>query len=112
MIAFQIFYAVFFMHVWFDTDALVEYSKLLRLKKAFRIDSWEEYRTINPRIGYLEYLRIKHTSFFVRLITCRPCLLAWVSIALAAAFGMIFWFPVTYVGAYAIYNLLCRLKRY
>ena len=112
MIAFQIFYAVFFMHVWFDTDAFVEYSKLFRLKKAFKIDSWEEYRDINPKIDYLEFLRIKHSSFFVRLISCRPCLLVWISISLAAVFGMIFWFPITYTCAYIIYNLLCRLKRY
>ena len=112
MIAFQIFYAVFFMHVWFDTDAFVEYSRLFRLKKVFKIDSWEEYRDMNPRIGYLEFIRIKHPSFFTRLISCRPCLLVWISISLAAAFGMIFWFPIVYTIAYIIYNVLCRLKRY
>jgi hypothetical protein len=112
MIIFQILYAVFFMHVWFDTDAFVEYSKLFRLKKIFKIDLWEKYREINPRIDYLEYIRIKHTSFFIRLITCKQCLLVWISIALGAAFGMIFWFPVTYLCAYTIYNILCKLKRY
>jgi hypothetical protein len=38
--------------------------------------------------------------------------LVWISIALGAAFGMIFWFPVTYLCAYTIYNILCKLKRY
>ena len=112
MIAFQIFYAVFFMHVWFDTDAFLEYSRLFRLKKAFKIDSWEKYREINPKIEYLEYLSIKHSSFFTRLISCRQCLLVWISIILAVVFGMFFWFPVTYVASYIIYNLLCRLRRY
>jgi len=112
MIAFHIFYAVFFMHIWFDTDAFVEYSKLFRLKKAFRIDLWESYREINPRIEYLEYLRLKHSSFFIRMITCKQCLLVWVSIALSAASGTPHWFPAVYVIAYIIYSLLCRLKRY
>ena len=112
MILIHILYAVFFMHVWFDTDAFVEYSKLFRLKKAFRIDLWEKYREINPRIDYLEYLRIKHGSFFIRLITCKNCLLVWISIALASVSGMFFWFPAVYVGAYTIYSLLCKLKRY
>ena len=112
MIAFQIFYAVFFMHIWFDTDAFLEYSKLFRLKRTFKIDSWEKYREINPKIEYLEYLSIKHSSFITRLIACRQCLLVWISMVLGAVFGMFFWFPVTYVGAYIIYNILCRLRRY
>lgn len=100
------------MHVWFDTDAFVEYSKLFRLKKRFKIDSWEEYREVNPRIGYLEYIRIKHSNFLIRMITCRHCLLVWISVALSSISGMALWFPAVYIGAYIIYNLLCRLKKY
>jgi hypothetical protein len=108
----QIFYAAFFMYAWFETDAFIEYSKLLRLSRRFKIDDWSLYRDVNPRIGYLEYIRLKHPGFFVRLITCKPCLLFWISGACSAIFTCIVFLPMVYVSSYIIYNLLCRSKKY
>ena len=108
----QIFYAAFFMYAWFDTDAFIEYSKLFGLSRRFRIDAWSDYREANPRIGYLEYIRIKHPSFFIRLATCKPCLLFWISAACSAIFTSVVFFPFVYVSSYLIYNLLCRSRKY
>jgi hypothetical protein len=108
----QIFYAAFFMYAWFDTDAFIEYSKLFGLSKRFRIDDWSDYREVNPKIGYLEYIRIKHSSFFIRLVTCKPCLLLWISAACSVIFTSLVFFPFVYVSSYLIYNLLCRSRKY
>jgi hypothetical protein len=106
----QIFYVVFFMHIWFDTDAFIEYSKLFRLSKLFKIDKWEEYREINPKLDYLGFLRLKHSSFFTRLISCKFCLCVWIS--LISCLTNILIFPVVYILSYSIYNILCRLIKY
>lgn len=108
----QIFYAAFFMYVWFETDAFVEYSRLLRLSRIFRIDDWTEYRAVNPKIGYLEYLSVKHPGFFSKLISCRPCLLFWISVACSAIFTSVLFFPFVYLTSYAIYSLVCRSRKY
>jgi len=108
----QIFYVVFFMYVWFETDALIEYSKLFGLKKIFRIDRWESHREINPRIEYFDYLRMNHSSFIIRLVTCPQCILVWLSIAASAIFCAIYFFPLVYVISYLIYKLLCKLKKF
>lgn len=108
----QIFYVVFFMYAWFDTDAFIEYSKLLRLSRRFKIDDWSDYREMNPKIGYLQYIRIKHPGFWIRLITCKPCLLLWLSLIASLCFSNMLMTPFVYVVSYIIYNLLCRSKKY
>jgi hypothetical protein len=112
MIAIQIFYVVFFLYMWFDTDAFVEYSKLLGLGKLLKISNWEEYREINPRLDYLEYLRLKHSSFFIRLVSCKQCLCFWISLSSFLFFTCIFLFPVVYMLSYLIYSLICKLVKY
>lgn len=108
----QIFYAVFFMYVWFETDALVEYSKLFGLKRLLRIDRWESYREINPRLEYFDYLRMNHPSFLIKLFTCPPCILVWISMASASFFSSFYMFPLVYVFSYIIYKLICKLKKF
>ena len=107
----QIFFVVFFMHLWFETDAFVEYSKLFRLDKKFKINDWEKYREINPKLDYLGYLRLKHSSFFIRLITCKFCLCIWICL-IFCLFSNFLLFPLIYVLSYSIYSLLCKLIKY
>ena len=102
----QIFYVVFLMFVWFETDAFVEYSKLFRLSSFFKIDDWEKYREINHRISYLEYLRIKHCSFFVKMLTCRQCLAFWLVLVTYSYFDGVVFFPAVYILSYLVYAVL------
>ena len=104
----QIFFVVFFMHIWFDTDAFVEYSKLFGLSKYFKINLWEKYQEINPRLDYLGYIRLKHSSFFTRLISCKFCLCVWICL-ISCFFTNFLLFPIIYVMSYIIYSLLCKL---
>jgi len=108
MFLIQISYVVFFLYMWFDTDGFVEYSKAFGLEKRFKIDLWEKYREINPKMDYLGYIRIKHDGFFVRLIGCRQCLCFWAVLASCAAFSDFFYFPAIYMASYMIYRLICK----
>ena len=108
----QIFYVVFLLYMWFDTDGFLEYSKLLGLKKRFKINLWEEYREINPKLDYLSYMRLKQSNFFIKLITCKQCLCFWLVLISCIFFTNFFYFPVIYMMAYLIYNLICKLIKY
>ena len=105
----QIFYVVFLLYIWFDTDGFIEYSKLFRLDKKFKIDLWIEYRELNPKMNYLSYIRLKHSNFFTRLISCKPCLCFWIVFLICLIFGNFLSFPIIYIMSYLIYNLICKL---
>jgi len=76
----QIFWVVFLLFIWFNTDAFIQYSKIIGLSRLFKINDWEDYRLESPRITYLEYLTLKNRGFFTKLISCKPCLTFWLSI--------------------------------
>jgi hypothetical protein len=105
----QIFYVVFLLYMWFDTDGFIEYSKLFRLDRRFKINMWMEYREINPKMNYLSYLRLKHSNFFTRLISCKQCLCFWLVLLFCMIFGNFVYFPIIYMMSYLIYNLICKL---
>jgi hypothetical protein len=105
----QIFYVVFLLYIWFDTDGFIEYSKLFRLDKKFKIDLWIEYRELNPKMNYLSYIRLKHSSFFTRLISCKQCFCFWIVFLICLIFGNFLYFPIIYIMSYLIYNLICKL---
>lgn len=104
----QSMYVSFILYIWFHTDALIEYSKLFKIEKSMNIDKWESYREINPRIGYLEYIRLKHSNFFIRLISCKSCLCFWVTLLICFIFGDILILPAVYIISYVIYNLISK----
>ena len=112
MIIVQIFYVVFLLYMWFDTDGFIEYSKLLGLEKRFKILLWQEYREINPRLDYFSYIRLKHSSFLIRLISCKQCLCFWLVLISCLFFKNFFYFPIVYMMSYLIYNLICKLIKY
>ncbi len=102
----QIFWVVLILFIWFSTDAFIQYSKVLKLSKYFRIEEWESYRISNPKIGYLDYLVLKHKSFFTKLISCKPCFNFWITLTICLIFGTLVYYPVIYISSYIIYKLI------
>jgi hypothetical protein len=100
------------MHLWFDTDAFVEYSKVFKLGKFLKINEWESYLSVNMKISYLEYIRMKHSNFITKLISCEDCLLVWVSILICLIGGNIITFPIIYMMTNILRKILCKLKKY
>ena len=103
----QIFWVIFLLFIWFDTDAFIQYSKLFKLSEKFKIDSWESYRLEN-NISYLDYLSIKHKNFLTKLISCRPCFTVWIVLFVCTLYCSILQFPIIYVISYILYKLMIK----
>ena len=69
------------LYTWHNTDAFVEYLKLLGCKKLFYIEDFEKQRDNSLSLDYNTYLIINHPNFFVKLLTCPICLSTWFNIA-------------------------------
>ena len=101
----EVLFVVFFMFVWFETDALVDYGRALGLTRLLKIDLWEQWRQRHPRTGYLSYLMVAHRNFFTKLANCERCLAFWLSLV-ASHFGTgILWTPAVYLGSLLAYNI-------
>jgi len=82
------------LFLWTETDFFVEYCTLFGLQGLFKVGSYIKYNeeakesalgfgsadSEPVHVGYLEYLLLKHDSFFIRLMTCPICLAVWLNI--------------------------------
>ena len=100
------------LFIWFDTNTFVEYAKLFKLKRFFKINLFEEYKLINPKITYHHYIRQKHPSFITKLMTCQPCFCFWIVMIFCAIYNNIILFPIIYLCSYIIYKILKRYVYY
>ena len=93
-------FTALFLLIWFKTEAFVEYMKLFRLSKLFKIDLYEEMNRGGADMSYHEFLLEHFNMFGTRLITCPICVTTWLcgilacfnplSVALnSAVFGLI-----------------------
>jgi hypothetical protein len=103
-----IFWCVFLLFIWFKTDAFIQYSELFGLSNKFKITDWQDYRILNPKITYLEYISIKNKNFLTKLISCVPCFLFWIAILISVLENTLLYFPITYILSYVIYKLIDR----
>lgn len=102
----EIFWIVFILFIWFNTDAFIQYSKVFKLSRLFKINDWEDYRVSNPKISYLEYLNLGHKNFFTKLVSCKPCFNFWITFIFCIIFGTIVLYPIIYMLSYIIYKLI------
>ena len=101
-----IFWVVFILFLWFDTDAFVEYSKFFRLAKSMKVDKYLEHKNLNPKASYHTYLRKNYTNFFTRLITCPSCIAFWIVLFFCIVGDNLFFYPIIYIISFSIYMLL------
>ncbi len=94
--------------VWFETDAFVEYAKIIGGSKFFLIDDYEEKKDADPSISYVYYLLINHSSFFTRLISCPYCLGFWFTIILCALTKNYLFIPIAYVASLYVYKKITQ----
>ena len=103
----QVFWVNFILFIWFETDGFIEYSKLFRLHKLFKVDRFEVYKKeSNPNISYHSYLRQKHKSFISKMVTCVPCLNFWIVLITCLVFKSLIIYPILYLVSYVIYKIL------
>ena len=63
------------LFVWFNTNAFIEYCRLLGFKKLFLIDKFEN----SPELDYPSFLINNKNCFLFRLLVCPACLGAWIN---------------------------------
>lgn len=112
----------FVLTVWFDTDAFIEYSNLLKI----RIPVVKRYNQIiktGISISFIDYLVQFENSFLTRLVTCPICLSAWFGIvsilpvmivsflfsSLFGIFGLLYCAAIPYLTLF-LYKLNKKLK--
>ena len=103
----QILWINFILFILFETDCFIQYSKLFRLGKLFKINEFLEYKEDkNPKMNYLSYIRQKHNNFFTKLITCVPCYNFWIVLLVVILFNSIYLYPLIYLTSYSLYKIL------
>ena len=101
------------MLVWFNSDAFVEYAKLVGGARFFGITHYEELRSTKATLDYHGYLLEYKDSFFIRLITCPLCLSVWASlITVYLVSDNFILFPICNVLSLILYKLTSKLLEY
>lgn len=109
-IIYLVSWSVFIMFIWFNTNAFTDYILFFKLDKYFYVSKWNSYLEINPKIGYLSYIRIKHNNFITKLISCKLCLLFWIIFILIVIFKQSFiLLPIIYITSYVIYKKIDKI---
>jgi len=98
----QVMWVNFFMFIWFNTDAIVDYFSWT---KFFKIKEYKNYLELNKKITYPDFLFLDNSSFFTKFLSCRPCFHFWLTIATGFQFNFSS-FAGVYITSYAIYKIL------
>lgn len=101
-------YIVSWLIVWFDTDAFVEYVKLLRIGKYFDIEEYEKRNSLAGGVitEYYEFLDLKYSNFLTKLLACPICTSFWLTIYFGTLSGNYQSFPLYFTGSTAAYLLI------
>ena len=107
---YMIFLFVFILIIWFNTEAFVEYSHLLKIKW-FKVKDYLIAKETDFTLTYHSYLLQKHNNFFTRLITCPFCLNFWLILIGKFIFGYSFIeIPTIYVTSLITYFIFNKLS--
>jgi len=96
----SIFWSVFILFIWFKTDAFCQYFSNLKIVKDF-----ESYKFVNPDISFTDFINLKKTNFWTKLLSCQPCFLFWILVAFSVYYGFEH-FSFRYILSYTIFRLL------
>lgn len=84
--------------VWQHSTAIVEYGRLLGLKKLLKDDEFQAARKeANFRLNYPNFLLSKYPNFFTKLLQCPVCTTVWLA-------GLS-WFWVGFKGVFIVFMM-------
>jgi hypothetical protein len=83
-----VFWVILFLYIYFETSAVIEWGKFLKLK-FLKYEDYEQSLKIFPDLKYTDFLMMKYDNFFVKLITCQECLCIWINIIIFLIFNSI-----------------------
>ena len=76
-----VFWVIFFLYIYFETNAFVSWAKFLKLK-FLKYDEYEEKSQIMTGLKYTDFILMKSNNFFIKLVSCPECLAVWINIIL------------------------------
>lgn len=96
--------------IWFNSDAFIEYAKLVGGSRFFEIDEYEKLQTERATLDYHGYLLEHKDSFFIRLITCPLCFSVWLTLIVTLITqDDLLLFPICNVLSLIAYKLTSKL---
>lgn len=83
----------FFLFMWFDTDSVIEYAKLLKLEGFFFIKEYEEMKETVEDLSYPQYLEMHKDDFVNKILSCPYCFCTWLVIYVNIFLSFMLGFP-------------------
>ena len=97
--------------IWFNSTAFEEYAEMFGADGFFKIRDFKKEQLNDFTLTYHNYLLLKHSSFFIRLITCQLCLTVWLSVFACLHVGFEY-FPLLTILSYAIYGGVIKVNEH
>ena len=110
----HIFYSFLVSTVLFflyQTDVFVEYVRLLRLKRLFALDKYDNYVDNLDGGSYWDFLMFQKNCFVTRLISCPVCTSFWLNLALYFSYRDEVTFVLNLWTTLLLYFVLCVMYR-
>lgn len=82
--------SAYLLFVWFETNAIIEYAKLLRLDFLFYTKEYEESLEVAPDLPYALFIVTHKNTFVNRLLSCPFCLCTWMMIYFGVIFSLMY----------------------
>ena len=97
--------------IWFDSTAFEEYAVLFGVDSYLKVKDFKEAQKNDLTLDYHNYLLLRHSSFFIRLITCQLCFTIWLSVLACLHIGFIN-LPFLIILSYSIYGGVIKLNEH
>lgn len=98
--------------IWFNTDAFIEYSRILRIP-GVKVKEYLIAKDRDCTLSYHTFLLLNYNNFFTRLITCPVCTSVWLSIIIGLCTQLSFiCYPVLFICSLYLYELYNKLTGY
>jgi len=102
------------LYIWFETDAAIEYLRLIdksvgliTKEKNEIIEKFDKQRELSPSISLPEFFCIENNNFLSRLFSCPVCLGVWTNIipSLLMSAPISYYFPSLILSFFLYYGL-------
>lgn len=104
-----LFLIVSVLIIWFNTEAFVEYSRLLHLPLV-KVKEYLAAKEKDCTLSYHTYLLFNYNNFFTRLITCPICTSFWLSIIIGICADLNFIdYPILFILSLYLYEAYNKL---
>jgi hypothetical protein len=109
---FAIFLITSILLIWFNTEAFVEYAKLIHLPYV-KVKEYLIAKEKDCTISYHTFLLVNYNNFFTRLITCPICTSFWLSVIIGFFAQLSFiCCPVIFICSLYLYEAYNKLTGY